>query len=63
MPDICMCLGYVVVDKQTVICPKKELCYRYTATPDDFWQSYSNFYEVDKECTMFINNKERFNVL
>lgn len=32
MPDITMCPG--------TDCPHKEKCYRYTATPDDLWQSY-----------------------
>ena len=26
-----------------VNCPVKEDCYRYTAEPDEFWQSYGSF--------------------
>jgi len=32
MPDITMCPG----DN----CPMKETCYRYKATPSEYWQSY-----------------------
>jgi hypothetical protein len=32
MPDITMCSG--------TNCPLKETCYRYTATPSEFMQSY-----------------------
>jgi hypothetical protein len=45
MPDITMCKGND--------CPLKESCYRYTATPDDLWQSYfmnPPYDEEKKEC-------------
>lgn len=32
MPDITMCMG--------TGCPLKDKCYRYTAKPDEYWQSY-----------------------
>ena len=32
MPDICMCEG--------IECPLKDSCYRCTATPSEFMQSY-----------------------
>ena len=32
MPDITMCRG----DD----CPKRETCYRFTAIPDQYWQSW-----------------------
>jgi len=32
MPDISLCDG--------MKCPKKESCYRYTATPNEYRQSY-----------------------
>ena len=32
MPDITMC--------QEDQCPRRNLCYRYTARPDQYWQSY-----------------------
>lgn len=35
MPDIAMCIGKG--------CPKKNNCYRYTATPDQWGQSYCDF--------------------
>ena len=37
MPDISMCKG---VNNDNVICPKREDCYRYKATPSEHWQSY-----------------------
>ena len=39
-------------------CPMKESCYRFTAIPDEFWQSY--FTEVplsdDDKCTYYYHN-------
>ena len=35
MPDITMC--------NNEVCPIKDTCYRHTATPDEFWQSWSYF--------------------
>jgi hypothetical protein len=32
MPDITMCPG--------TNCPYKETCYRFTAKPSEYWQSY-----------------------
>ena len=46
MPDITMCPG--------TNCPYKETCYRYTAKPDEYWQSY--FMEApikDGKCDMY----------
>ena len=37
MPDICMCTGN---------CPVKEMCYRYMAEPDRYWQTYSSLGDV-----------------
>jgi len=31
-PDITMCPG--------TNCPQREKCYRFTAKPDEYWQSY-----------------------
>jgi hypothetical protein len=46
MPDITMCPG--------TNCPYKETCYRFTAKPSEYWQSY--FIEPpfkDGECDMY----------
>ena len=46
MPDITMCVG--------TNCPYKESCYRHTAKPSEFWQSY--FMEPpikDGKCDMY----------
>ena len=47
MPDITMCKGGE--------CPQKETCWRYTAKPDEYWQSF--FSEVpfdrDGECNHY----------
>jgi hypothetical protein len=46
MPDITMCPG--------TNCPQKENCYRYTAKPCEYWQSY--FVEPpfkDNKCEMY----------
>lgn len=46
MPDITMCVG--------TDCPQKETCYRYTAKPNEYRQSY--FMEApikDGKCDMY----------
>lgn len=52
MPDISMCSN-----KE---CPLREGCYRFLATPSEYWQSYCRF-EPNKsgECTMYwpVNNR------
>lgn len=49
MPDITMCLNER--------CPIKSTCYRYTAHPNEYWQSYSNFeYDPEFGCDDFISN-------
>ena len=47
MPDISMC--------KSNICPLKETCYRFKATPSKFLQSYADFQfdEVKKECKFY----------
>lgn len=39
-------------------CPLKENCYRYTATPSEYRQSYANFQIDDEsgECSGFWDN-------
>jgi len=45
-------------------CPNKEKCYRYTATPSPYWQSWfvdypDNKVEGDKiDCSMLWDNSE-----
>ena len=51
MPDIAMCKG----DK----CPKKEQCYRYTAKPSEYLQTYFTNppYKLDwSQCDYFWSN-------
>ena len=57
MPDIAMCMGRD--------CPKKNTCYRYTAFPSEYRQSYfvGVPYEVDSSdenagCTYYWPEKE-----
>ena len=46
MPDITMCLG--------IDCPQKEKCYRFTAKPDEYWQSYFIDSPIkDGKCEMY----------
>lgn len=41
MPDITMCAGKAIYENGTAVdCGAKERCYRYTAQPGTFWQSY-----------------------
>lgn len=41
MPDISMCSGKD--------CPLKETCYRYTARPCEFWQSWFTNPPIEKD--------------
>lgn len=50
MSDISMC--------NDIFCPVKDNCYRFTAEPSYFTQSYSNFTYTDK-CDHFLNNKNK----
>ena len=46
MPDITMCLG--------TNCPHKEKCYRFTAKPSEYWQSYFSVPPIkDGKCEMY----------
>ena len=48
MPDISMCS-----DKN---CSQKTKCYRFTAIPNNRYQSYASFKEVDEKCDYFWDN-------
>lgn len=53
MPDISMCAGGN--------CPKKQDCYRYTAKPSEFMQTYFCDPPYDAKegtCEMFWDNSE-----
>jgi hypothetical protein len=53
MPDISMCKG--------AFCPIYNKCYRFTATPSQYHQSYltTSPYDLDKEeCEYFWDNGE-----
>lgn len=51
MPDISMCLNEE--------CPLKDRCYRFTATPNEDWQSYAEFApDENGECEAFRDNGE-----
>lgn len=57
MPDISMCTG----DD----CPIKEKCYRFTAIPSEYRQSYFLLppYQKDTEsCSMFWPNSNRVSI-
>lgn len=50
MPDISMC-----TNKN---CPLRMNCFRYTAIPDMYWQSYCMFVPDQKgKCDVFWDNK------
>jgi hypothetical protein len=54
MPDISMCVGGG--------CSLKQDCYRYTATPSPYLQSYFAEIPYDaegKKCDSFLDNKPR----
>lgn len=47
MPDILMC--------QNKDCPKKEQCYRFTAEPSKYRQTYAGF-PGGEDCEHFLDN-------
>lgn len=49
MPDISMCLNKT--------CPSKDQCYRFTATPDEHWQSYGGFTPDGDRCEFFMQDR------
>lgn len=59
MADISMCGGEMKVGDKTVICPKRDNCYRYTADADEHWQCWIGMeYDFVKEyCENFWDNK------
>jgi hypothetical protein len=49
-PDISMC--------ENNTCPSKDICYRYKAKPDKYWQSYGSFKpDENGECEHFFKIK------
>lgn len=49
-PDISMC--------RNVDCPLRKKCYRFTASPNEYWQTISDFKYVNGSCDSFIDNKK-----
>lgn len=49
MPDITMCNNNK--------CTLKEDCYRYTAKPNPYRQSYADFKQIEGDCEHFLNIK------
>jgi hypothetical protein len=50
MPDITMCVG--------TDCPQKETCYRYTAKPSEYRQSYFSVPPIkDGKCEYYWGDK------
>ncbi len=61
MPDIAMCTGVderrLITKEERRICPRRESCYRYTATPSYRRQAYVLFpLAEDGTCSMFWSN-------
>ena len=53
MPDISLCKNNT--------CPSRKYCYRYTAIPNEFRQSYGLFEvkEDENKCEYYLDNKKR----
>ena len=63
MPDMTMCRGEIPLGenksfKTSLTCPRRDQCYRYTATPDAFWQSWFADMPagIDGKCDFFSDN-------
>lgn len=54
MPDISMCYN--------INCKKRFTCYRYTARPDKYWQSYACFNKENQEKCHYYH-KIKFKIL
>ena len=39
-------------------CPSKLMCYRFTAKPSEFWQSYGSFNHNELKCDAFWFNEQ-----
>lgn len=72
MPDISMCNGirYTATEDderipyeeyEPIICSDKEKCYRHSAYPNLYKQSWFSAPGTDKTCGYFIDNKDRRN--
>lgn len=50
MPDLAMCKNYK--------CPSRKSCYRYTAIPYEYWQTYAVFTvnEGEDKCENYIED-------
>lgn len=63
MADIQMCIGAKFYEDTHEKCPKREQCYRFTATPNQTRQSYGpvpfQMYEGQVVCRDFWNKNER----
>lgn len=59
MPDISMCFGAKEIQGKKDICPLREKCYRYTAKPSEFRQSYILPDPFGEKCTHYWPNEER----
>lgn len=66
MPDISMCHGSVirieggrVVRDLTEVCPSRDSCYRYTATPSDR-QSFGVFHKPGQtKCEYYCSDRNK----
>jgi len=59
MADISMCSGHSCDGLQT-LCLKRDKCYRYTAKPNPYRQSYLILEEI-QDCKHFWDNAGRYN--
>jgi hypothetical protein len=56
MPDITMC--------QNKLCPSKDTCYRFTATPDKYLQAWADFKPLnpwEDKCSSYIEDRRKQN--
>lgn len=50
MADITIC--------ENKTCPLRAICYRATAKPDPYWQSFCKFEYKDGKCDYFWDNRK-----
>tara|TARA_B100000809_G_C14757084_1_gene394336 strand:+ start:109 stop:321 length:213 start_codon:yes stop_codon:yes gene_type:complete len=47
----------------TTVCPIRNGCYRFIAEPEQYWQSYNDFYESESlDCLYFIKETNEVEV-
>jgi hypothetical protein len=59
MVDMTKCSG----EHEGKVCPRRDTCYRFTAKPNESWQSYfaiAPFYNWNEDCEYYYRDMSKF---